>query len=130
MPESPKRITSAKDEIWLGDDGIARILIYEGFDFDEEDLTRQFKAYQQLGLGPDNKRPVMVSAVHGFLMKKEARDLAGSQSKLYFKASAVVSGTLSSRIIINFLGSFYDFGLPIKLFGTEEEALTWLKKYL
>jgi hypothetical protein len=129
MPESPQKIISAKDEMWLGEDRIARIVIYEGFDFEEADLARQFETYSYLGLGPHNKRPVLVNALPGFVMNKEARDLAASQSKLFFTASAVVSGALSTRIFVNFLASFYDFGLPIKLFATEEEALVWLKKY-
>lgn len=124
-----KKIVSEKDEIWLDEGNMAHIRVFEGFDFDEKDLARQFRTYGQLGLNENNRRPVLVDATLGFTINKEARDLVGKESGAYFSACAVVSDSLATRMIVNFFNSFYNFGLPIKLFSNEAQALKWLKQY-
>ena len=129
MPSPNEKIISEKDEIWFDENQIARIRIFEEVELEEKDMERQFESYEKLGINENNLKPVVVDASLGFTINKEARELTAKRTKFYFNAAAVVSNSLSTRLIINFLNSFYNFGLPIKLFRTEKEALKWIAKY-
>lgn len=129
MVNPNKKIISDKDEIWMDKDSIARITVLEGHEFDESDINRQFQSYRTLGISESNTRPIVVDARHGFTIGKEVRDRMAKDTKLLFSAAAVIGNSLSTRIIINFLNSFYDFGLPIKLFDNEQDALIWARRY-
>lgn len=124
------RIISEKEEIWMDEKRILRIKVNDGFDFDEADMRRQYNAYKQL-LGPGGEvRPVLVDASGNFNIAREARDLAATLSKDYFNACAIVSTSLATRIVVNFLNSFYVFGLPIRMFACEQQARKWIEHYL
>jgi hypothetical protein len=123
-----EKITHQKDTIWIDKDGFVRIAPNEGFEFDEKDVERQFNTYNQLGVTYTSRHPLLVVAAYDFAMTKEARDLAAKKAKDYFTAAAIVSNSFSVRLLINFLNSFYNFGIPIKMFPTEAEAAVWLKQ--
>ena len=122
-----EKIISEKDSIWLDENNIVRIKINEGFDFSEEDVQRQFDSYSKLGVGENNKALLLVDATADFIMFKEARELSAKKSKDYFIAAAIISNSLSTRLLINFLNSVYNFGIQLKLFSNEKDALKWLK---
>jgi hypothetical protein len=123
-----EKINSAKDSIWIDKNGFVRIKPKEGFEFDETDVQRQFDAYSQLGISPNKKALLLVDASHDFEMTKEARDLSSAKAKEFFVAAAIVSTSFTTRLLINFLNSFYNFGIAIKMFSNEEEASAWLKE--
>jgi hypothetical protein len=125
-----KRIISDKEEIWLDDKKILRIKVNDGFDFDEKDMLRQFDAYKQLVGGKRAIRPVLVEAPGDFAMDKDARELAARTTRHYFNACAIISRSLATRIIVNFLNSFYQFGFPIRMFNSEQQAMEWLEQYM
>jgi hypothetical protein len=125
-----KKIISDKEEIWLDENTILRIKVVDGSDFDERDMLRQFGAYRRLMGSKLLLRPILVEAPGDFNMLKEARDLAARTSKDYFNACAIISGSLATRIVVNFLNSFYEFGFPIRMFAGEEQAMEWLQQYL
>lgn len=130
MGANNSRITSDKDEIWLDENSVLRIKVNDGFDFDEEDIRRQFKAYKKLLEGIGSVRPVLVDARGNFNMAREARDLAAKTSRQYFNACAIISASLATRIIVNFLNSFYVFGFPIRMFACEQQAKEWLEQFI
>jgi hypothetical protein len=123
-----EKINSLKDSIWIDKDGFVRISPNEGFEFDEKDVQRQFNTYSQLGVSNANRHPLLVEAAYDFTMTKEARELAAEKAKEFFTAAAIVSNSFAIRLLINFLNSFYNFGIPIKMFQTEKEAQAWLKE--
>jgi hypothetical protein len=123
-----EKITTPKDSIWIDKFGFTRIRPNEGFEFDEKDVQRQFDTYTQLGVSPTNRAPLLVEAIHDFEMTKDARELSAAKAKEYFTAAAIVSNSFTTRLLINFLNSFYNFGIPIKMFSTESEASDWLKE--
>jgi len=127
MTISPK-ILSEKETIWLDENGFIRIKPNDGFEFNESDVQRQFESYGKLGINTHNKAKLLVDATYDFQMNKEARDIAAKKAKEYFIATAIVSNSFATRLLVNFLNSFYNFGLPIKMFSTENEAINWLKK--
>ncbi len=123
-----KQIKTQKDSVWIDKNGFVLLTPNEGFEFDEKDVERQFDTYRTLGVSPTNKAILLVDATHDFEMTKEARDLSAAKAKEYFTAAAIVSNSFTTRLLINFLNSFYNFGIPIKMFATEEDAITWLKE--
>ncbi len=112
----------------MDNNGFIRIKPNDGFEFNESDVQRQFENYCKLGINTNNKTKLFVDATFDFQMNKEARDIAAKKAKEYFIATAIVSNSFSTRLLVNFLNSFYNFGLPIKMFSTEKEAINWLKK--
>ena len=125
-----RRIISDKEEIWLDDKEILRIRVNEGCDFDEQDMLRQFNAYKKLVAGKRAIRPVLVDAPGDFIMDKAARELVAKTTGNYFNACAIISGSLATRIIVNFLNSFYQFGYPIRMFDCEQQAMEWLEQFV
>jgi hypothetical protein len=123
-----EKISTLKDSIWIDKHGFTRIHPNEGFEFNETDVQRQFDTYSRLGVNPDNRTPLLVEALHDFEMTKEARELSAAKAKEYFTAAAIVSNSFTTRLLINFLNSFYNFGIPIKMFSNETEATAWLKE--
>ena len=101
-----EKITSEKDIIWLDENGIIRITLKEGFEFDETDVQRQFDSYTKLGIGIQNKALLLADASVEFVMTKEARELSSQKAKEYFIAGAIISRSVATRLLINFLNSF------------------------
>lgn len=122
------KITSEKDVIWRDINGFIRISPNEGFEFDEADVERQFNTYTQLKIGKKERGFLLVDAKNDFQMTKEARELSAKRSKDFFIAAAIVSNSFTTRLLINFLNSFYNFGVPIKMFSEEKDAIKWLKE--
>lgn len=108
--------------------GFIRISPNEGFEFDEKDVERQFATYSQLTNNSQEKALLLVDATNDFQMSKEARELSAKKAKEYFNAAAIVSNSFTTRLLINFLNSFYDFGIPMKMFASESEAIKWLQE--
>jgi hypothetical protein len=123
-----EKINTLKDSIWIDKNGFTRVKPNEGFEFDEKDVQRQFDTYSSLGVNPDNRSPLLVDATYDFEMTKEARELSAQKAKEYFTAAAIVSNSFTTRLLINFLNSFYNFGIPIKMFSNEAEATEWLRE--
>lgn len=120
--------STLKESIWIDRNGFVVIRPNEGFEFNERDVQRQFDTYVTLGVNPKKKSPLMVDASHDFEMTKEARELSAAKAKEYFTAAAIVSNSFTTRLLINFLNSFYNFGIPIKMFSNESDASDWLKE--
>ena len=123
-----EKISSKKEAIWMDENGFIRISPNDGFEFDEKDVERQFMIYSQLLLKSNKKTLLLVDATNDFEMTKEARELSAKKAKDYFMAAAIVSNSFTTRLLINFLNSFYNFGIPIKMFAQESDAIKWLQE--
>ncbi len=121
-------ILSEKDAIWKDNNNIVRIKLNDGFEFNEIDVQRHFDSYAKLGVGTHNKALLLADASVTFVMTKEARDLSEKMAKNYFTAAAIISNSVATRLLINFLNALYDFGIQINMFSTEERATEWILK--
>ncbi len=121
-----EKITSNKESIWIDTNCFARISPKNGIEFDETDVERHFEIYLKLGVDVKKRMPLLVDATNDFEMTKGARELSAQKGKEYFSAIAVISNSFTTRLLINFLNSFYSFGIPLKMFVSEAEALKWL----
>lgn len=121
-------IRTANTEIWIDEEGILRLKACGSVDLDLNEVMECFASYEKLGIGKHNKVLQLIDISNGGTMSQEARDYAAEVGRDYFLASAVVSHSLSVRIVVNFFNRFYKHDVPLKLFKTEEKALEWLRK--
>ncbi|MFL5762857.1 MAG: hypothetical protein ACJ77K_02875 [Bacteroidia bacterium] len=108
--------------LWLSPD--------ENADLDLKEVEACFRAYAEMGIGPDNKVLQIIDARGTVQMTKEARDYAAKHGERFFIASAIISSNLSIRLMVNFFNMFYKTQIvPFRLFDTEENAMKWLSKF-
>jgi hypothetical protein len=122
------KINTPNNEIWLDTRGILHVRATEQGEIDLDEVKACFAVYEKLGCR-EKKVLQLVDARVGLTMSKEARDFVAKEGVNYFIASAVVSDSLSVRLVINFFNFFYKHKVPLRLFRNEEEALKWLRKF-
>lgn len=130
MTSTPhNRINTRYNEIWLDEEGVVCIRPFEMYEMDLDEVTACFGAYRELGVGVGRQKFLhLVDARNSFTVTREARDYIAQQVEQYFIASAVISKSITLRLLVNFFNRFYRVGMPLKLFSTETEARKWLKK--
>jgi len=115
--------------VWLGDDGIVRIIHNVDAVVKLEDAQEVMAAYMEIRSGLS--RPLLVDTSSMKVLARDARQYyAGEEAAKVATAAAIIVGTPVSRV----LGSFY-LGLshpkiPSRLFTSDREALVWLKDFL
>jgi hypothetical protein len=122
-------IRTTNTEIKIDDEGILRLKAVSAADLDLHEVMECFAWYDKLGIGNHNKVLQLIDVSKGGTMSQEARDYAAEIGRNYFLASAVVSNSLSVRLVVNFFNRFYKHDVPFKLFKTEEKALGWLRGF-
>lgn len=122
-------IRTKLNEIWIDDEGILILKPDDGIEIDQEEVEACFKAYQSLGIGPKNKVLEIIDARGNNTLTPEARTLAAKMGKDYFIASAIISESLSIRLIVNFFNKFYKQDVPFKMFANEKSAREWLRTF-
>jgi len=126
--ESASHVTKVA-RIWLGDDGIVRVIHNVDAVVTLEDAQEVMSTVMKLRSGVS--RPLLVDSSSIKVLARDARQyLAGEDAAKVATAAAIIVGTPVSRV----LGSFY-LGLshpktPSKLFTSEKDALEWLKDFL
>lgn len=123
-----KKILTKHNEIWLDDEGILRVRSVEGTELDLEEVKECFEIYRKLGVDKEKCLQLLIPSGH-LILTKDAREYSAQQGKHFFKAVAIISNSLIVRMLFNFFNSFYNHGVPFRLFANEEEALKWLRKY-
>ncbi|MGQ0829515.1 MAG: DUF7793 family protein [Bacteroidota bacterium] len=124
-----EKIKTNVAEIWIDEQELLRVDIFEGAELNLEEVIICFDSYRELGCGPNNRVLQLMDARVNCTMTKEARDYVAKHAKAFFIASAVVSDNLVVRLIANFINKFYQLDVPLKLFHSEEKALEWLMKF-
>tara|TARA_B100002051_G_C16436312_1_gene486713 strand:- start:163 stop:552 length:390 start_codon:yes stop_codon:yes gene_type:complete len=116
-------------EIFLRADGIVEIHVHENADIGEKECIDIMNAYEQI-LEP-KKYPLLHLVGNYVTMDKEAREFSSSEEGLRFsKAEAFVINSLPHKILANFYMKMNKPTVPTKFFGTKQEAVAWLKKFL
>jgi hypothetical protein len=116
-------------KLWLGEDGIVRIIHVPGAEVTLEDVKETMAAYLKIYKG--KKRPLFVDTKTMKSLAREARKYyAGDEAANVASAAAIIVGTPVSRVLGNFYLGLSNPHLPSRLFSSEDEALKWLKGYL
>jgi len=115
--------------LWLGEDGIVRIIHVPGAEVTLEDAKETMLAYLQIR--EDKRRPLFVDTRTMKFLAREARQYyAGDEAAKVASAVAIIVGTPVSRVLGNFYLGLSNPHLPSRLFSSDDEALDWLKGYL
>ncbi|MDF2436581.1 MAG: hypothetical protein K0Q95_957 [Bacteroidota bacterium] len=111
--------------IQLRDDGLVKVTMQ---DEAEVTLTESRKIFEHVRSFATKKElfVLVIGGKHG-TVTKEAREFAGSdEASSTTIAEAVVTPSLSQKLLVNFLLRFYNPKRELKLFNTEEAAVSWL----
>ena len=121
--------TSSVAKLWLGDDGIVRIIHVPGAQLTLEDAKETMASYLKLYKG--KRRPLLVDTKTMKSMTRETRQYyAGAEAAQVASAAAIIVGTPVSRVLGNFYLGLSNPHLPSRLFTSEDEAMEWLKGYI
>ena len=123
-----KKFETDASHIELRQDGIVKIIMKDDV---EVDITASRKIFDIVSSFAAKKELlVLVIGGKGGSITKEAREFAGSdEASSVTIAEAIVTASLSQRLIVNFLLNFYKPKRELKLFHTEREALIWLYRF-
>jgi hypothetical protein len=117
-------------EIWIDDENIMRIVFDKDVNIARKDMADAFDLYHNdMGLGPGKKKIRQMLSGGPFALTKEAREVAEQKGRDFITAAAMVTDSTLTRVVINTFNAVAKHDVPFKLFSTEEEALTWLKKF-
>lgn len=115
--------------LWLGDDGIVRIMHFPGAEVSLEDARATMDAYLQIRDGAS--RPLLVGTQGMKALDRGARALyASEESARVATAVGLIVDTSVSRVLGNFYLGLSKPHIPSRLFNDEAEALDWLKRFL
>lgn len=122
------RIFSRTAEIWLDKERILHVRLLKDAEVELADVDENFEIYRKLGC-EDNKVLQLLEAETVFLFSAEARARAAKLGGRFFIASAIISKSLGTRLIVNFFLRFNKPDVPFKMFPDEESALAWLRSF-
>lgn len=121
--------TSRVARLWLGEDGIVRIIHVPGAEVALEDAKETMAAYLKINQG--KRRPLFIDTKTMKSMTRETRQYySGGEAAKVASAAAIIVGTPVSRVLGNFYLGLSNPHLPSRLFSSEDEALEWLKGYI
>jgi hypothetical protein len=114
------------NEKWICDEGFLRIKVIDGAHIDMDNLLSDHAVNLRITNG--KKALALYDARCFFTITAEATDYvrSGILNKERI-ATAVVTDRLAMRLLVNFMNKFRRPETPLKMFGTEEEALAWLR---
>lgn len=120
------RIVTQTGEVWLGDDGILRIEITNPREHTLADAIENVVAGQRAGGGV--RRPLLSRVVAPGPMTNEARaHYASEEASRGLTALGMVTTSVLGRIVANLLIGLNSTPVPMRLFTTEQAALSWLR---
>lgn len=115
-------------KLWLGEDGIVRIIHNPNAEVTLEDAQETMAAYLTINQG--KRRPLLIDTRTMRSISREARHYyAGTEAARVASAAALLVGTPISEVLGNFYIGMSTPHLPSRLFASEDEALAWLKEY-
>ena len=124
-----KEQTTKNAKIWVGEDGIGRIIWEPGAEVTLDDAHEVMAAYHKVRKG--TKMPLLVDTQKMKSLDRGARHyFAGEEAAECASAAAIIVGTPVSKVLGNFYLGLSNPHLPSRLFTSEDEALAWLKGYL
>lgn len=123
------RQSSRVARLWIGEDGIVRIIHVHDAEVTLADAQETMAVY--LSLYGGKRRPLLVDTATLKSISRAARTYyAGEDAARVASAVALIVATPVSRVLGNFYLGVSRPHLPGRLFSSEPEALEWLKTYL
>ncbi len=123
-----KKVRTKINEKWVDENGILWIKVIEGAHIDLPSLIDDNAVNAPLTGG--KKALALYDARNYYTITNEATDYLRSgilnKSRI---ATAIVTSSLGTRLLVNFLGKIKKVESPMKMFATEEEALVWLDTF-
>lgn len=120
------RIVTQTGEVWLGEDGILRIEITNPREHTLADARENAEAGRRVGAGV--RRPLLAKVVTPGPMTNEARAFyASEEAARGLTALAMVTTSVLGRIVANLLMGLSTTPIPMRLFSSEQAALSWLR---
>lgn len=116
--------------MFLDELGILHIRYQEQVDMTPEDALKHIDAAVKLCRG--KKRPFLVDVSHaqGTYSIEAMKKLAKDPGIVAIRAAqAIIVTSLPNRLLVNFYIRFQKPKNPVKVFGSEKEAVEWLKKF-
>lgn len=115
--------------LWLGDDGIVRIIHSPGTEVSLTDARETMDAYLQLRGGVS--RPLLVDTQGMKSIDRGARSLyASEEAARVATAVGLIVDTPVSKVLGNFYIGLSKPHIPSRLFSGQDAALDWLKRFL
>lgn len=121
-------VETSTAKVWLGSDGVLRVVEAPGVKVTREDAREELEAMEQVS--GDSKRPVLVDI-------REARSVTNPARKEYSNrigevstAAALVVCSPVSKVLGSFFLRLNRPNHPSKLFTSESKALEWLQGFL
>ena len=122
-------IVTRVNKVWLGEDGIVRIIHVPGAEVTLEDCKETMAAYLKLNKG--KRLPLFVDTRKMKSFSRAGRQYySGEEAALVASAAAIIVDTPVSKALGNFYLGVSNPHLPSRLFSSDSEALEWLKGYL
>ena len=122
------RILTQTGEVWLGEDGIIRIEIRNPREHTLGDAIENVDAVRRAGGGV--RRPLMSRIAAPGPMTSEARAYyASPDAARAITALAMVTNSVLGRIVANLLMGLNGTQIPMRLFGSEDAGLHWLRNF-
>ncbi|MEW6470434.1 MAG: hypothetical protein AB1458_16090 [Bacteroidota bacterium] len=124
-----QRFHTRVSEIWIGDDGIMRVVFAKNATIDLADMEEAYRIFSDMGFGPGKKKSRQLLSGGPVTLKKEAREYADRTGQDFFVAAALVSDSVLMRFVINLFNTIHRHGVPFRIFSNEANALSWLKTF-
>ena len=123
-------ITSRTGKTWLdARHGIIRFEAFRGVEQEKEDAVENIDAILRICQG--KKYPLLVDLARSKGLGQEAREYYGGPvARTSYTALALIGSSPISRMLGNMWFAIYgDRDAPTKIFGSEAEAIEWLKGF-
>ncbi len=115
--------------VWITGDDIIRQNVVPGTDFTLQDAQETITVMSKLSEG--KAYPILVDLTGLKSITREARHYFGEEiTRHEARAVALLFGSAVTQVIGNFFLRFNNPKIPIKLFSSETQALTWLREFL
>lgn len=117
----PNKYSTSQGEVWLGEDGILFQSYAPCAELGLEDSLDELSVYQST-FCREGKRPILVNITNIKTVSKEMGNIIA--------AAALIVGNPVSRIIDNFYMGISKTKMPVRMFTSTHDAITWLRNYL
>ena len=115
--------------LWIAGNGIIRQNVVPGTDFTLQDAQETVTSMLKLSEG--KVYPMLVDLTGLKSITHEARHYFGGEITGHeARAVALLFSSVITQVIGNFFLRFNNPKVPIKLFSSETQALTWLREFL
>jgi hypothetical protein len=124
-----KEIVYSHSKIFLRPDGIVVIDVRDEGIIGKQIVEEIVNAVEKITGG--KAAPNLILTRPGAMVDKEAREFSSSPRGMQFTvADAMVIHNLPQKVVANFYLRINRPEKPTRFFSDEEEAITWLKKFL